>query len=597
MIYDGNAPRPLIGKRIVALDLAVLVAGTKYRGQFEERMKAVLQECKANPDVVLFIDELHTIMGAGNASGSLDASNIFKPPLARGELQVIGATTLDEFRESIEKDGALNRRFIQVLVEEPTVEETIIVLKNIKSKYEAHHKVTYTDEAIEECARLAHRYITDKFLPDKAIDVMDEAGAATNIEFEKPQIIKDLQAKRDIILSKKKDVVNKQKYEEAAMLRDEERKVEEQLKAELKELNAKLDKKITPVGVENIAEIVSMMTGIPLTKVSSQESKRLKNLDKELQGKVIGQDEAITKVVKAIRRNRVGITDKNKPMGSFIFLGPTGVGKTELAKLLAKQVFGDEEAMIRIDMSEYMEKFSISRLIGAPPGYVGYDEGGQLTEKVRRKPYSLVLLDEIEKAHEDVYNLLLQILEDGHLTDGLGRKVNFKNTLIIMTSNIGTAELAAIGSSVGFQTLVSGAQDLSREKAVIDKALKKKFRPEFLNRLDDAIAFNHLTQEDMHKIIYMELDKVHARLKEQGYKLTISEDAVKHLAVEGYSNEFGARPLKRVLQKQIEDPVADNILDESLVKGGTIKIGFDKTEKVITVKVTGVSKEAKEAVE
>ena len=437
LIKDGTAPRTLQGKRIFTLDLASIVAGTKFRGQFEERMKAILQECKANPDVILFIDELHTIIGAGNASGSLDASNIFKPALARGELQVIGATTLDEYRENIEKDGALTRRFQQVLVEEPTLEETKTILMNIKSKYEAHHRVKYTEEAIEECVKLSARYIMDRSMPDKAIDVLDEAGASTNVSAEKPEKIKLLEVKRAEIIEKKKEVVLKQKYEEAAKLRAEELKVDEDLEKALVEWNDSLDKDITEIGVEIISEIVSSMTGIPLNKISTQEGKRLLNMDKELIGSVIGQDNAVSKVVKAIKRNRIGIKDKNKPVGSFIFLGPTGVGKTLLAKLLAENVFGDTEALVRMDMSEYMEKHSVSRLIGPPPGYVGYDQGGQLTEKVRRKPHCVILFDEIEKAHDDVFNLLLQLLDEGQLTDGLGRKVNFKNALIIMTSNIG----------------------------------------------------------------------------------------------------------------------------------------------------------------
>jgi ATP-dependent Clp protease ATP-binding subunit ClpC len=584
LIKDGNAPRVLTNKKLYSLDLASIVAGTKYRGQFEERMKAVLEECKNNSDIVLFIDELHTIIGAGNSSGSLDASNIFKPALARGEIQIIGATTLDEYREHIEKDGALTRRFQQVLVEEPTLEETKIILTNIKDKYEQHHKVQYTDEAIEECVKLSHRYIMDRSMPDKAIDVLDEAGAATNISVEKPQQIKDLEAKKSEILLKKKEVVSKQKYEEAAKLRDEERKVEEQLANALKDWSNRLEKKLTVVGVEQISEVVSMMTGIPLTKISTQESKRLMNLDKELMGKVIGQDDAVVKVVKAIKRNRIGIKDKNKPVGSFIFLGPTGVGKTYLAKLLAEHVFGDEESLVRMDMSEYMEKHSVSRLIGPPPGYVGYDQGGQLTEKVRRKPHCVILFDEIEKAHDDVFNLLLQLLDEGQLTDGLGRKVNFKNALIILTSNIGVKELNTFGKSMGFDTGFSIANEEAKARAIIEKALKKKFRPEFLNRIDESIVFNGLKEDDIHKIIYKEIEKLESRVSELGYKLKINKTAIEFLAKEGYDEAYGARPLTRTIQHYVEDPIADEILSGNVKDGDVIKITFDKNKNEIVLK-------------
>jgi ATP-dependent Clp protease ATP-binding subunit ClpC len=583
LIKDGNAPRTLIGKRIFTLDLASIVAGTKYRGQFEERMKAVLEECKANPDIVLFIDELHTIVGAGNASGSLDASNIFKPALARGELQVIGATTLDEYRENIEKDGALTRRFQQVLVEEPTLDETKTILMNIKEKYEKHHKVKYTDEAIEECVKLSARYIMDRSMPDKAIDVLDEAGATTNVSVEKPENIKKLEAKKADINEKKKDVVLKQKYEEAAKLRDEEKKVVEDLAAANAEWTAKLDKNITEVGVELISEVVSMMTGIPLTKISTQESKRLVNMDKDLMGKVIGQDAAVSKVVKAIKRNRIGIKDKNKPVGSFIFLGPTGVGKTLLAKLLAEYVFGDADSLVRMDMSEYMEKHSVSRLIGPPPGYVGYDQGGQLTEKVRRKPHCVILFDEIEKAHEDVFNLLLQLLDEGQLTDGLGRKVNFKNALIILTSNIGVREVTSFGKSMGFETASSIVNEENKARAIIEKALKKKFRPEFLNRIDESIIFNGLTEEDIHKIIYIEVAKLEERVIEMGYKLKIDKEAIEFLAKQGYDEAYGARPLTRAIQHYVEDPVADEILNDKIAEGETIHISFDKEKEELVV--------------
>jgi ATP-dependent Clp protease ATP-binding subunit ClpC len=584
LIKDGNAPRVLTNKKVYSLDLASIVAGTKYRGQFEERMKAVLEECKNNTDIILFIDELHTIIGAGNSSGSLDASNIFKPALARGEIQIIGATTLDEYREHIEKDGALTRRFQQVLVEEPTLEETKIILTNIKEKYESHHKVKYTDEAIDECVKLSHRYIMERSMPDKAIDVLDEAGAATNVSVEKPEIIKDLEAKRSEILDRKKEVVSKQKYEEAAKLRDEEKKIEEQLANALKDWSNKLEKKQTIVGVEQISEVVSMMTGIPLTKISTQESKRLMNLDKELIGRVIGQDDAVTKVVKAIKRNRIGIKDKNKPVGSFIFLGPTGVGKTYLAKLLAEHVFGDEESLVRMDMSEYMEKHSVSRLIGPPPGYVGYDQGGQLTEKVRRKPHCVILFDEIEKAHDDVFNLLLQMLDEGQLTDGLGRKVNFKNALIILTSNIGVKELNSFGKNMGFDTGFSIANEEAKARAIIEKALKKKFRPEFLNRIDESIVFNGLKQEDIHKIIYKEIEKLESRVAELGNKLRINKAAIEFLAKEGYDEAYGARPLTRTIQHYVEDAIADEILSGNVKEGDVIKITYDKVKNEIVLK-------------
>jgi ATP-dependent Clp protease ATP-binding subunit ClpC len=590
LIKDGNAPRTLIGKRIFTLDLASIVAGTKYRGQFEERMKAILEECKANKDIVLFIDELHTIVGAGNASGSLDASNIFKPALARGELQVIGATTLDEYRENIEKDGALTRRFQQVLIEEPTLDETKTILMNIKEKYEKHHRVKYTEEAIDECVKLSARYIMDRSMPDKAIDVLDEAGATTNVSIEKPDNIKELEAKKLEINEKKKEVVVKQRYEEAAKLRDEEKKIVEELEIATAEWTAKLDKKVTEVGVELISEVVSMMTGIPLTKISTQEGKRLMNMDKELAGKIIGQDSAVSKVVKAIKRNRIGIKDKNKPVGSFIFLGPTGVGKTLLAKLLAEHVFGDSEALVRMDMSEYMEKHSVSRLIGPPPGYVGYDQGGQLTEKVRRKPHCVILFDEIEKAHDDVFNLLLQLLDEGQLTDGLGRKVNFKNALIILTSNIGVREVNSFGKNMGFQTASKLLNEENKIRDIIEKALKKKFRPEFLNRIDEAIVFNSLSEEDIHKIIYVEIEKLEKRICEMNYKLKITKEAIDFLAKQGYDEAYGARPLTRAIQHYVEDKVADEILNGNISEGETINITFDKEKEEIVLKPTKPSK-------
>ena len=592
LIKDGEAPRTLTGKRIFTLDLASIVAGTKFRGQFEERMKAILQECKANPDIVLFIDELHTIIGAGNASGSLDASNIFKPALARGELQVIGATTLDEYRENIEKDGALTRRFQQVLVEEPTLEETKTILMNIKDKYEQHHKVKYTEEAIDECVKLSARYIMDRAMPDKAIDVLDEAGSSTNISVEKPEHVKELEIKRDELEAKKKEVVLKQKYEEAAKLRDEEKKVNDALEKAIHEWNESLDSDITEVGVEIISEVVSMMTGIPLSKISTQEGKRLLNMDKDLMGKVIGQDAAVTKVVKAIKRNRIGIKDANKPVGSFIFLGPTGVGKTLLAKLLAEQVFGDSDALIRMDMSEYMEKHSVSRLIGPPPGYVGYDQGGQLTEKVRRKPHCVILFDEIEKAHDDVFNLLLQLLDEGQLTDGLGRKVNFKNALIILTSNIGVKEVGSFGKNMGFETPNTLLNEENKTRDIIEKALKKKFRPEFLNRIDEAIVFRGLKREDIGQIIYVELEKLEKRVSEMGYTLKINEEAIDFLANHGYDEEYGARPLARAIQHYVEDAVADEILNDNIKEGEIINIIYDKATDSLVVKPTKKTKKS-----
>lgn len=584
LIKSGAAPRTLIDKKIYSLDLASVVAGTKYRGQFEERIKAILDELKLNTDIILFIDELHTFIGAGNASGSLDASNIFKPALARGEIQVIGATTLDEFREHIEKDSALTRRFQQVLVEATTSEETKIILNNIKDKYEKYHRVTYTPEAIDECVKMADRYITDRAMPDKAIDVLDEAGASTNISHEMPDNIKKLETKKVEILKKKLEVVQKQKYEEAAELRDEERKVNDDLDKAKKNWLDSLDKRRTTIDVNLIAETVSMMTGIPVSKISSQENKRLMAMDKDLMGKVIGQDDAVVKVIKAIKRNRLGIRNRNKPIGSFIFLGPTGVGKTHLTKLLTEEIFGDSDALIRVDMSEYMEKHSVSKLIGSPPGYVGFEQGGQLTEKVRRKPYSVVLFDEIEKAHDDVFNILLQLLDEGQLTDSFGRKINFKNCLVILTSNVGAKELASFGKSMGFQTDSVIANEEERTRTIIEKALKKKFKPEFLNRLDEIIVFNSLKEEDIHKIIYNELDKLKERVSEMGYDIKINKAAIEFVAKHGYDEAYGARPLNRAIQRYIEDPIADEILNGNFKEGETINITLDKSKNEIIIK-------------
>ena len=577
LIAGGNAPRMLLDKRIYSLELASIVAGTKYRGQFEERMKAIMDELKANPDVILFIDELHTIVGAGNASGSLDASNIFKPALARGEIQIIGATTLDEFRENVEKDAALTRRFQQVLVEEPTIDETIQMLKNIKSKYEDHHKVVYTDEAIEECVKLSNRYITDRAMPDKAIDVLDEAGAVTNIDVEAPENIKELEKLKSDIQLKKLEVVQKQNYEEAAKLRDEERKIETDLSSAKEDWLYSLDKKRTVVDVNLISSVIASMTGIPVTKISTQENKRLLNMEKELMGKVIGQDEAVIKISKAIKRGRLGIKDKGKP-SSFIFLGGSGTGKTFLTKKLAEYIYGDPDSLIRVDMSEYMEKHSVSRMVGATPGYVGYEEGGQLTEKIRRKPYSIILFDEIEKAHEDVFNILLQVLDEGHLTDGLGRKVNFKNTIIIMTSNIGVKELNSFGKSMGFETEATIVNEQEKSKNIIEKALKKKFKPEFLNRIDEIITFNSLKPEHINMIINNELEKLRVRINEIGYDFKINKASVEFIAKNGYDEAYGARPLNRAIQRYIEDPITDEILNGKYKVGDTIKITHDKKE-------------------
>lgn len=577
LIKDSKAPRILLDKKIYSLDLASMVAGTKYRGQFEERMKAILEELKDNKDIVLFIDEIHTIVGAGNASGSMDAANIFKPALARGEIQVIGATTLDEFRENIEKDGALTRRFQQVLIEEPTLEETKIILNNIKGRYEDHHKVTYTDEAIEECVKLADRYIMDRAMPDKAIDVLDEAGSTTNINHQAPENIKKLEERCAELKEEKVLVVKSQKYEEAAKLRDEEKRVIEELDTEKSKWIESLDKTRTIVDVDLVAEVVSMMSGIPISKISSQENKKLMKMDTDLIGKIIGQDNAVIKVVKAIKRNRLGIKDKTKPIGSFIFLGNTGTGKTFLAKLIAEQLFGDADSLVRIDMSEYMEKHAVSRLIGPPPGYVGYEEGGQLTEKIRRKPYSVILFDEIEKAHDDVFNLLLQLLDEGQLTDGLGRKVNFKNTLIILTSNVGVQQLNNFGKDMGFKTKATVINEEEKVRAIISKELKKKFKPEFLNRIDDTIIFNSLKEEDIHKIIYMELDKLNKRVQDSlNISLKINKTAIEYVATQGYDKAYGARPLNRAIQNYIEDPVADEILNGNFKGGDTIKISYDK---------------------
>jgi ATP-dependent Clp protease ATP-binding subunit ClpC len=585
-IIQRKVSRVLFNKRIITLDLASLVAGTKYRGQFEERMKAVMNELEKSPDVILFIDEIHTIVGAGGASGSLDASNIFKPALARGELQCIGATTLDEYRQYIEKDGALDRRFQKVMVEPASAEETFQILNNIKGKYEDHHNVIYTDEAIKACVSLTSRYITDRFLPDKAIDALDEAGSRVHItNINVPQTIIDIEKKIEDIKDEKNKVVKSQRYEEAARLRDTERQLLEQLEAAKKAWEEETRNHRQTVSEDNVAEVVAMMTGIPVQRVAQNESNRLVTMYEGLSGKVIGQEEAIKKVVKAIQRNRAGLKDPNRPIGSFVFLGPTGVGKTQLAKELSKYLFDNDDSLIRIDMSEYMEKFAISRLIGAPPGYVGYEEGGQLTEKVRRKPYAVILLDEIEKAHPDVFNLLLQALDDGQMTDSLGRKVDFKNTIIIMTSNIGSRQLKEFGTGVGFTTATKAASVSEDSKGVIETALKRAFAPEFLNRIDDVIMFNSLSKEDIHKIIDIELSHLYKRVEEMGYKIQLENGAKDFLVDKGYDANFGARPLKRAIQKYVEDALAEQILTSKLAEGDTISVDYDKEKEDIKIDI------------
>jgi len=585
-IIERKVSRILYDKRVVTLDLASLVAGTKYRGQFEERMKAVMNELEKNEDIILFIDEIHTIVGAGGATGSLDASNMFKPALARGEIQCIGATTLDEYRQYIEKDGALERRFQKVLIEPTTVEETIEILLNIKDKYEAHHNVLYTDDALIACVKLTNRYMSERFLPDKAIDAMDEAGSRVHItNMHVPDKILELEEKLEEVRKHKNSVVKKQKYEEAAKLRDDEKNIEKELSIEQKawEKESKLHKEtVTEV---NVAEVVSMMTGVPVNRIAQTEIKKLAELPNRIKSKVIGQDEAIAKVVKAIQRNRAGLKDPNKPIGSFIFLGQTGVGKTQLAKVLAQELFDSDNALIRIDMSEYMEKFAISRLVGAPPGYVGYEEGGQLTEKIRRKPYSVLLLDEIEKAHPDVFNMLLQVLDDGYLTDSLGRKIDFRNTIIIMTSNIGSRQLKDFGQGVGFGTAAKTKQEDTYAKGVIENALKKTFAPEFLNRVDDVMVFNTLDKEDIYKIIDIELALLFDRIIDLGYKLTLTKKAKDYIVDKGFDKKYGARPLKRAIQKYVEDALAEEIINSKLKEGDTITMDLDKKENKLTIKI------------
>lgn len=581
-IMQKKVSRVLFNKRVITLDLASLVAGTKYRGQFEERMKAIMTELEKNRDVILFIDELHTIVGAGSSTGSLDASNMFKPALARGEIQCIGATTLDEYRQYIEKDGALERRFQKVMVEPTSVEETILILNQIKDKYEDHHNVTYTDEAIAACVNLTSRYITDRFLPDKAIDAMDEAGSRVYIKNMKvPTDIIEHEKQIEEIKELKQKAVKAQDYLEARKLKDEEERLQLELAVAQDKWDKEVKEKKEVVTEENVAEVVSMMSGVPVTKVCKNEMDKLANMDNLLNGKVIGQEDAVKKVVKAIQRNRAGLKDPNRPIGTFIFLGTTGVGKTELAKVMARELFDSDDALIRIDMSEYMEKFAVSRLVGAPPGYVGYEEGGQLTEAVRRKPYAVVLLDEIEKAHPDVFNILLQILDEGHVTDSLGRKVDFRNTIIILTSNIGTRDLKDFGDGVGFGTSAKKTSSDARARATIENALKKAFAPEFLNRIDDIIIFNSLEKEDIKKIIDLELNKLYKRLEKLNYKVELTDEARDFIAEKGWDKDFGARPLKRAIQKYIEDLLAEMLVNKQFSEGETVVLKLNEAKDAL----------------
>ena len=597
-IVQKKVSRVLFNKRVVMLDLAALVAGTKYRGQFEERMRGVIGELEKNPEIILFIDEIHTLVGAGGASGSLDASNMFKPALAKGELQCIGATTLDEYRQHIEKDGALERRFQKVIVDPTSINETIEILNNIKIKYEEHHNVMYTDDAIKACVILSDRYMNDRFLPDKAIDALDEAGSRVHItNIETPEHVTKLEMKLSVITDEKKEAIKKQKFEAAAELRDAEKKLQAQLAhaQDIWEKELKQNKKT--VSEEDVADVVSIMTGIPVNRVASQERKKLSLMSDNIKRKIIGQNEAVEKVVRAIRRNRVGLKDPSKPIGSFIFLGPTGVGKTQLTKALSEEIFDSQEALIRIDMSEYMEKFAVSRLVGAPPGYVGYEEGGQLTEQVRRKPYSVILLDEIEKAHPDVFNLLLQALDDGQMTDSLGRKISFKNTIIIMTSNIGARELKDFGQGIGFNTLAKQTNSVDNNNGVIEKALKRAFSPEFLNRIDDVIIFNSLNKEDINKIIDIEMNNLLKRIETLGYTVKISEEAKDFIAEKGFDAKFGARPLKRAIQKYFEDPLSEEIINAQIKEGDMIQVSLSKEKTTLEMKISKPKAKGKKKLE
>jgi ATP-dependent Clp protease ATP-binding subunit ClpC len=566
-IVNGECPRNLLDKRIVNLDLTSVVAGTKYRGQFEERMKVIIEELQANPNIIVFIDEIHTLVGSGNSSGSMDGSNIFKPALSRGELQCIGATTLDEFRKNIEKDGALERRFQKVIVDASTVAETIQILKNVRDKYEDFHKVSYSDEVIETCVKLADRYITDREFPDKAFDILDEVGARMQTELKVPEAIEELKRQAADIKTQKLDVVKKQNYEQAAELRDKEKKLLIKLETEKAKFEERMSKDKQKITLESVYDVVSNMTKIPVNKMNADDSKALMNLDKELMGKVIGQDAAVVKIAKSIKRNRLGINNPNRPIGSFVFLGSTGVGKTHLAKELAKEMFGSEDSLIRVDMSEYQEKHTVSKLVGAPPGYVGYEEGGLLTEKVKNKPYSVILFDEVEKAHKDVFTILLQIMDDGHVTDSLGRKINFKNTLIILTSNLGVKKLQDFGTGIGFSSSTYGEEEMKKE--ILMKEMKNFFSPEFINRIDDTIVFNSLTNDDIKKITEIELKKLVSRLEEMKYKISYDETLVDYLSKVGYDELYGARPLKRAIQDKVEDLLSDEVLTGKIVEGKT----------------------------
>jgi ATP-dependent Clp protease ATP-binding subunit ClpC len=579
-IVNGDCPRNLLDKRLVNLDLTSVVAGTKYRGQFEERMKVIIEELQANPNIIVFIDEIHTLVGSGNSSGSMDGSNIFKPALARGELQVIGATTLDEFRKNIEKDGALERRFQKVIVDPSTVTETIQILKNVRDKYETYHKVTYSDEVIETCVKLADRYITDREFPDKAFDILDEVGARMQTELKVPEVIEDLKRKAAELKQQKLDVVKKQNYEQAAQLRDKEKKLLDKLDQEKQKFEEQMTKDKQKVGMDDVYDVVSNMTKIPVNKMSTDDTKALLNLDKHIVGTVIGQDAAVIKVAKSIKRNRLGIKDPNRPIGSFVFLGSTGVGKTHLAKQLAKEMFGSEDALIRVDMSEYQEKHTVSKLVGAPPGYVGYEEGGLLTEKVKNKPYSVILFDEVEKAHKDVFTVLLQILDDGHVTDSLGRKINFKNTLIILTSNLGVKKLQDFGTGIGFSNNTYSNEEAKKD--ILMKEMKNFFSPEFINRIDDTIVFNSLSQEDIKKITDIELKKLMKRLDEMKYKITYDESLLNYLSKIGYDEVYGARPLKRAIQDKVEDLLSEEVLTDKIIVGKTYVIKVeDEVVKVV----------------
>ena len=594
MIYNGECPRNLMDKRIVSLDMTSIVAGTKYRGQFEERMKVIIEELQSAPNIIVFIDEIHTIVGAGNSSGSMDASNIFKPALARGEIQCVGATTLDEYRKNFEKDGALERRFQKVVVDAATKEETLIILKNVKNKYEDYHKVTYTDEVLSVCVDLADRYITDREFPDKGFDIIDEVGARSQVEIKMPESIEKLKQQAADIKQEKVDVVKQQRYEEAANLRDKEKRILTKLETEKKKFEEELLTHKKVITLDLVYEVVSNMTKIPVTKLNADETKLLSEMEANLSDKVIGQSEAVSKIAKSIRRNRIGIKDPNKPIGSFIFLGSTGVGKTYLAKQLAKQMFGSEDNMIRVDMSEYQEKHTISRLIGAPPGYVGYDEGGQLTEQVKNKPYSVILFDEIEKANKDIFGTLLQVLDDGHLTDGMGRKINFKNCVIIMTSNVGAKKLQDFGSGVGFKTGTSTYADEEYKRDTLKKELKKFFTPEFLNRIDEVVIFNSLVKEDVKKIVKLELDKLSNRLVGLKYDITFDESILDLISEVGFDETYGARPIKRAIQDKIEDFVSEEIIKGNMVEGVPYTLVSVEKEVVVKTEPTKKTRKKKE---